>query len=140
MIELFLRLVLGRELTWDELDANFVVLRDALDAKTDTGHEHGIENVYGLQNALAGKINNIEKAAPNGVATLNNEGHVPVSQLPNFTVQAVPVGGYVWFKGNGNSDMEQLEAGDARMRLDDNGNFLKEKYDGTDWAATSGEG
>lgn len=134
MIQLFLRLILGRELTWEELDANFTILRDALNNKTDVGHEHEIEDVNGLETALDNKISTSEKGNANGVATLNNEGVIPISQLPNFTVQAVPTGNYIWFKGMGNADLENIENGDWRLIVDmSSGNFNRENYFNGNW-------
>lgn len=130
---------LGRELTYSEVDNNWAVIEDAINAKAESEHSHAISNVSGLQSALDGKVPLTQKASPNGVATLNSEGKIPLVQVPNFTLQAVPAGGWIWFRGAGN-DEDSIQAGDGRLRFDGDGNFVYEKYNGTDWAASSGEG
>ena len=50
----------------------------------DNSHNHTIENVTGLQDALDGKISASQKGTNNGVAELDATGKVPSSQLPSY--------------------------------------------------------
>lgn len=50
----------------------------------DDSHAHVITNVDGLQLALDAKVDDTEKGAVNGVATLDAAGLVPATQLPSY--------------------------------------------------------
>lgn len=79
------RSVLGRELEWNEVDQNWTDIEAALAQKAAINHSHAISNVTGLQTALDSKINTSSRGANNGVASLGNDGKVPLSQLPDMS-------------------------------------------------------
>ena len=58
---------------------------DALISTTiaDNSHLHTIANVTGLQSALDAKVDDIEKGSANGVATLDVNGKVTLTQIPD---------------------------------------------------------
>jgi hypothetical protein len=58
-------------------------VQTVLDNKSEVGHTHPISEVDGLQNALDDKIPLSQKNAFNGVATLDEQGKIIFSQLPN---------------------------------------------------------
>src|SRR5690606_11836049 len=48
-----------------------------------------IETVNGLQSALNSKINSSEKGAANGVASLDNNGKIPLVLIPDALIGSV---------------------------------------------------
>jgi len=55
----------------------------------DNSHDHTIANVTGLQSALDSKINNSKIGVASGVASLDENGFVPSSQLPSYVDDAI---------------------------------------------------
>lgn len=60
------------------IDANGIM------SVADNSHNHTIANVTGLQTALDGKVDNSKIGVANGVASLDENGLVPSSQLPSY--------------------------------------------------------
>jgi hypothetical protein len=69
------------------LDGVTSSIQTQLDGKAASSHTHAISDVTGLQTALDGKIDDSEKGANNGVATLDAGGKIPVSQLPSSVME-----------------------------------------------------
>ena len=65
--------------------ASFNGSADALITATvaDNSHNHTITNVAGLQAALDAKVDDLEKGSANGVATLDVNGKVTLTQIPD---------------------------------------------------------
>lgn len=61
----------------------------------DNSHNHIIENITGLQTVLDDKVGVFEKATPNGVATLDSNGKVPLSQIADSVLGQLEYQG-VW--------------------------------------------
>lgn len=57
----------------------------------DNSHNHIIDNVAGLAAELASKVNNSEKGAPDGIATLDSTGKIPSVQLPGYVDDIIEV-------------------------------------------------
>lgn len=64
-------------------------------------HTHTIANITGLQGALDAKIASSEKGAASGVAQLNENGKVPVSQLPSYVSDVLEYAGVANFPSTG---------------------------------------
>lgn len=58
----------------------------ALNGKANSSHTHIISDITGLITALSNKIENSEKASPNGIATLDAFGKLSASQAPSLVL------------------------------------------------------
>ena len=65
------------------------------DTITDNSHNHTIANVTGLQTALDNKVDDSEKGSANGVATLDVNGKVVLTQIPDSVLGQLEYQG-VW--------------------------------------------
>lgn len=63
-------------------------LTSDLAGKASTSHTHAIADVTNLQTSLDAKVDDTEKGAASGVATLDSGTKVPVTQLPDATTTA----------------------------------------------------
>lgn len=81
--------------------------------KADAVHTHAISDVTGLQGALDAKVDDTEKGAANGVATLGSDSKIPSAQLPALAVNDT-------FSVNSEAAMLALTAqkGDFAIRTD----------------------
>lgn len=61
-------------------------LQTTLDGKAASSHTHAIANITNLQSTLDAKIGTAEKGGASGVATLDSNGKLPTSQLPDLAV------------------------------------------------------
>lgn len=61
----------------------------------DNSHNHTIANVTGLQTSLDSKVNSTEKGSTNGVATLDANGKVTLTQIPDSVLGQLEYQG-VW--------------------------------------------
>jgi hypothetical protein len=77
--------------------ASFNGSADALITATvaDNSHNHTITNVTGLQAALDAKVDDTEKGSANGVATLDVNGKVTLTQIPDSVLGQLEYQG-VW--------------------------------------------
>lgn len=60
------------------------VEKSAWNGKADVDHSHAIASITGLQTALDGKVASSKLGQASGVATLDDSGKVPASQLPSY--------------------------------------------------------
>jgi len=70
-----------------DLDATYVKDSDlvtALNGKSNVGHTHAITDVTNLQTSLNAKLDATLRGAVNGVASLDANGLIPVSQIPDL--------------------------------------------------------
>jgi hypothetical protein len=82
------RLVLGRELTYEEVDGNWTDIEAAIANRAPLTHTHAISAITGLQAALDSFIPLSQKAANSGVAPLDVNGKVPLVHLPDLGATA----------------------------------------------------
>lgn len=73
-----------RPLTHAEMDANWSQIESWLAQKANSVHQHEIEQINGLLAALSSKLDANKVGVNNGVASLDNTGKVPLSQLPSI--------------------------------------------------------
>ncbi|MBQ0073603.1 MAG: hypothetical protein KBT34_05375 [Prevotella sp.] len=88
-----------------------------------------IESVNGDNTALAGRVKDIEdaKGVANGLASLDENGHVPSSQLPSFVDDVLEYANFAAFPSTG-------EAGKIYVSKDDN---LTYRWTGTQYTEIS---
>ncbi|MCO5229614.1 MAG: hypothetical protein M9958_00520 [Chitinophagales bacterium] len=72
----------GRPLSHAEMDANWAQIENWLAQKAASSHTHNINQITGLVAALSSKMESAQRGVANGVASLGNDGKVPLSQLP----------------------------------------------------------
>ena len=95
------------------------------DIETNAGNiSTNATNITALQN---GKVNNSEKGAANGVATLNGDGKVPESQLPSYVDDVLEYASRSAFPGTG-------ETGKLYVAKDTN---IVYRWSGTTYVAVS---
>jgi hypothetical protein len=82
------RLVVGRELTYEEVDGNWTDIEAAIANRAPLTHTHAISAITGLQAALDSFIPLSQKAANSGVAPLDVNGKVPLVHLPDLGATA----------------------------------------------------
>ena len=68
---------------------------DIVSTVADNSHNHTIANVTGLQTALDNKVDDSEKGSANGVATLDSNGKVVLTQIPDSVLGQLKYQG-VW--------------------------------------------
>jgi len=78
-------------------------------------HTHSIAEVMGLQSALDAKIDDSEKGAANGVATLDGSGQVPSGQLPPISSSPTTTAGDMIVRGA--TEDERLPVGNEGDQL-----------------------
>jgi hypothetical protein len=78
------RLVVGRQLTYEEVDGNWTDIENAIANRAPLTHTHAISAITGLQAALDSFIPLSQKAANSGVAPLDVNGKVPLVHLPDL--------------------------------------------------------
>lgn len=68
------------------LDGVTSAIQTQIDSKAAAVHTHVISDVTGLQTALDNKVDDSEKGAANGVATLGADGKLTASQVPAIAI------------------------------------------------------
>jgi len=70
--------------THSHAQSDITGLATTLDGKAEVEHTHAQEDIDGLSDALTGKQDTSEKGEPGGYASLDDDGLVPESQLPDI--------------------------------------------------------
>lgn len=93
---------------------------DALAGKADVSHTHAISDITGLQTALDNKVDDSEKGAANGVATLGADGKLTASQIPAIAITDT----FVVANEAAMLALSTAEQGDVAVRTDLNKSFI----------------
>ena len=64
-------------------------IQSQLNNKVDVGHSHDSDDIAGLTNAIDDRIN-MQKGIQNGLATLNDGGKIPITQI-DFNISSVNI-------------------------------------------------
>jgi hypothetical protein len=93
-----------------------------------------IAQVNGLQSALDAKVDDTEKGAVNGVATLGSDGKVPFSQLPSSVTGGMRFAGILDPQDQGAMDTLSVLASDQALVVADIGKYFIIAQTATDLA------
>ena len=77
-------------------------LQDALDDKSNVGHQHTHDDVTDFPVAVDARISS-QKAQPGGLTTLDGSGLVPTNQLPSYVDDVLEFANLAAFPGTGES-------------------------------------